>query len=390
VPKHSEGLKPPVDGAVAVCTADSGWEASNPDQVSSPGGDARHTAQARNTVVNLATGEAVRRRVMGAIDPGRVVQVARRVATGKTAGMTDEHVVRWLAENQARQSTIAGHVHERLDEDAVKALRAVRKALGLRPGPLLKLYDAQNRPSLDGFYQQPLPGGVRYAQHKLSSNPTTLAQASKKIPAHIVRRQTELVVPRGTRAVAEPTATAMHSVRETGHSLSQVRGMLQRAADPARAAEVGARAAKKLTLRGAAGAAAVGGGLTAITSAVAVARRQKTMAEASTDVAWSAGEAALSATATAAATVAVTPAVAASGSALAASSVVGTTALAAGVAVAAPVAVSLAVAAGVGYGVRRLRDVRAMDTPGKLGGEPSGEAPALHLWFASDFVTQIG
>src|SRR4051812_36777472 len=65
--------------------------------------------------VGVATGEATRRRVTDATDLKTVIEVARRVGCRQTQGLTDDQVLRWLAEKPGRLRTLGGHVFEHLD-----------------------------------------------------------------------------------------------------------------------------------------------------------------------------------------------------------------------------------------------------------------------------------
>jgi hypothetical protein len=306
--------------------------------------------EAGQTGVGVAGGQVARRGLTDVTDLRAVVDVARRVGSRQTQGMTDEQVLRWLAEKPGRMRTLGGHVFERLDAGDMEKLT---KLTGGRT-PLLRLYPAHNRPGLDGAYIGARKAGKAcYAQHKLSENPEMLKKAASKANVR-VRGKTELVVGRGTK-VNGKTAEGLKGVREAGRSVKGVNAMVQKAADPQKVKAVGAKAAEKLTAKAAVGGALIGAGISVASDIRGVVCGERTKEEAAENAAWAAGEAALCTLGTAGATAASASTIAAGTAALAGSSVAGTTALAAGLATLGPVGLGIGASLGVGYGVKRLR-----------------------------------
>lgn len=317
--------------------------------------------EAATTVIGVAGGEAARRAIVDAVDRKKVIEVACRVATKKTAGMTDAQVMQFVIENDGFRKSLAGHLHEQLDAEDLKHIYELRKTLRMSEGRFLKLYAEHNRKGLDGAYKGALKkGDALFAQHKASANPNQVRKAADKV-GKSVRGKTEVVVPRGVKKNLKASdVKGLKGVRESGRSLKTLNGMVERAADPKKLTDAGTKAAGRLTLKAGAGAAAFGAGLSIACDANKVRKGEMTKAQAAENAAWAGGEAALCTAATAGVTMAAAPTLAAGTAALAASTAAGTTAMAAGLATLGPVGLGIGVGIGIGFGVKKVRQrVRA-------------------------------
>ncbi len=312
--------------------------------------------EAAVTAVGIAGGEAARRAAFDALDRNKVIDVARRVATKKTAGMTDAQVVHFIADNAGFRKSLAGHLHEVLDAEDLKFIYDLRSKCGLSEGRFLQLYAEHNRKGLDGAYKGATKAGeALFAQHKLTENPAQMRKAASKVGPRL-RGKTELVVGRGMKdKAAEQAAKGLKGVRETGRSVAEINGIVQKAADPKRATRAGTKAAGQLTLKAGAGAAALGAGVSVACDVNKVRKGELTISEATENAAWAGGEAALCTAAAAGATMAAAPAIAAGTAALAASTAAGTTAMAAGLVALGPVGVGIGASICIGVGVKKAR-----------------------------------
>lgn len=203
----------------------------------------------------------------GCVDRETVVRAARRVASRQTNGMTEEQVLRWVLEKPGRSRMLGGHVHEMLDAADLKQLA---KLTGGRTRTLA-LYDAHNRPGLDGAYgtaarkagkngaKKGTAGTAKqgakraankpaFAQHKLSENPEGIASAAKKVHPRL-RGKTEAVVGRGSKKAAQTAVDGKMRIRETGRSVKDINRVLEAAADPKRVNDIGKKAAGRLGAR---------------------------------------------------------------------------------------------------------------------------------------------
>ena len=305
------------------------------------------------SVVGLAGGEMARRGITDALGREKVIAVARRVASRKTAGMSEAEVLAFIGQNDGFRRTLAGHLHEQLDAADLKRIFELRKRLGLK-GSWIKLYPEANRAGIDACRKGARKAGQAcFSQHKLSENPAYLKEAASKA-GKSVRGKTELVVGRGVK-VSERTSHGLKSVREASRWVGEIRGLVEKAADPAKANAVGAEAAKKLTAKAGVGAAVLGAGASVAFDIRAAKRGEKTAGEVAENAAWAGSEAAASTLATAGATAAAAPAIAMGTTALAGSSIAGTTAMAAGLTTLGPIGLGIGVGIGVSYGVRRIR-----------------------------------
>lgn len=356
-PSH-EDLRRVIDEAEQVLAREAAQQGRREEGASgnpsvSEGPKARGRTRAREgavTAAGLAGGETARRAVKDAVGLKEVVEVAKRVGSRQTKGMTDEQVLRWLAEKPGRLRTLGGHLFEHLDS---KDLERLSKMTGGKT-PVLKLYGAHNRPGLDGAYQGVRKaGGARFAQHKLSENEQLLKKAAEKTNAR-VRGKTELVVGRGTK-VKPSTTEGLKGARQAGRSVKDVNGMIQTAADPSKVTKAGTQAAQKLTLRASGGAVALGAGISVACDIKGLVEGEKTVGEAAENAAWAAGEAALCTAGTAAVTAGAAPTIAAGTAFLAGSAATGTTAMAAGLATLGPIGLGVGVGIGIGWGVKKVR-----------------------------------
>ena len=310
--------------------------------------------EAAQTAVGIAGGEVGRRTVVDAIDRKKVIDVARHVASKKCKEMTDAQVLQFVCENEGFRKSLAGHLHEQLDAADLKKIYELRKQLHMSEGRWLKLYAEHNRKGLDGAYKGARKAGdACFTQHKLSENPQQLKKAASKVNAR-VRGKTELVVGRGTKVDAK-TAKGLKGVREAGRSVKDVRGIVEKAADPTKVTRAGTQAAQKLTLKAGAGAALIGAGLSVATDVSKLRKGEISGGEVAENAAWAGGEAAICTLATAGVTAAAAPTIAAGTAALAASSVAGTTAMAAGLATLGPIGLGIGIGIGIGFGVKKLR-----------------------------------
>ena len=280
--------------------------------------------------------------------------MARHVARTKTKGMTDGQVLGFIAENDGFRKSLAGHLHEALDAEELRAIYELRRRLHIGEGRWLKLYAEHNRKGLDGVYMGAIKDGeARFAQHKLTSNPQQLKKAAAKT-SKAVRADTELVVARGTK-VDPGTAKGLHGVRQTGNTAKGIRGMVENAADPEKVLQTGADAAARLTAGMAGRAFGAGAAISVALDVNKLRKGELSVDEVAENAAWAGSEAAVGALASAAVTAVAAETIAAGTAALAASSVAGTTAAAAGLAVLGPVALGVGACVIVGFGFKRMR-----------------------------------
>ena len=342
--------------AAAQAAASNGRADKPPSNDAGDRTEGSNVRQASQVALDLAGGQVAARKAIGAMDRAKVIDVTRRVASRKTRGMTDAQVIEYLANNDGLRDTISGHLFERLDADDLKWLYDMRKRFRLPEGRFLELASEHNRKGIDGVYKGARKkGSAVFAQHKLSESSQQVRNAARKAPKG-VRAKTEVVVPRGAKKKISKAATeGVKSLRESGHSVKGVRGMVEKAADPGKATQAGAAAAKNLTLKAGAGAAVLGAGMSVAFDANKVRKGELSVAEAAENAAWAGGEAALCTAATGAATVATAPAIAAGTTALAGSALAGTTAMAAGLATLGPLGVGIGVGIGVGFAVKKVR-----------------------------------
>jgi hypothetical protein len=310
--------------------------------------------------IGLIGGEVGRRAIKDAIDRKSVVDAARRVASRQSVGFSDEQVLNWLLEKPGRIKMLGGHLHEMLD---AKDLKQLAKLTGGRTR-VLELYPAHNRPGLDGVYKEATRAGkkavtngakpAKLAQHKLSGNKQAIKAAADKVCPQ-VRGKTEAVVARGTKKVAKEAVGDKMRVREAGRSLRDIHTMLERAADPAKVADIGKQSAAKLGAGAIGGAAGLSVGLSIAGDVKGLVTGEKSLGEAAENAAWAAGESAATATASVLLTAAAAESIAVGVTVLAGSSVAGTTLMAAGLATLGPIGLGIGCGIAIGFGVRKVR-----------------------------------
>ena len=166
-------------------TEPSGSKASNNGKLPGKGANA----------VGTAAGVAAGRRAVDAASRKEVIKVARRVASRKTADMTDTEVLLFLAGNKKfREVTLPGHLHEFLDAKDFATISNLKTRLGLKPSRILKLASDPCRPGIDGTYKGARKvGSAVHAQHKLTESRHQMKNAAVKVDKR-VRGKTELVV----------------------------------------------------------------------------------------------------------------------------------------------------------------------------------------------------
>jgi hypothetical protein len=335
--------------------------------------------EATTTGVGVAGGEVARRAVEDAMDRQKVIDVMRRVATKKTAGLSDEQVLRWAMEKPGRLRTLSGHLHEVLDADDLAYLS---KLTGGRTR-VLTLWVTHNHKGTDGVYRagakatknaaakgakastkRAAAKGTKaaakkakptFAQHKLSENPQAIRSAAKKVSPQ-VRGKTEVVVGRGAKKTAEKAVSGKMRVREAGRSVKDINRMLEKAADPNKVTKAGKQAATRMSAKAVGGSAGLSVAVSLACDAKGLYKGEKSKGEVTENAAWAAGEGALVTAATAAATAAAAPSVAAGVAALTGSAVAGTTAMAGGLALMGPVGIGIGCGIGIGFGVKKLRN----------------------------------
>lgn len=311
------------------------------------------TREVAVTGAGAVVGESARRAVVDAIDRKKVIDVARHVASSKTKGMTDGQVLEFIASNDGFRKSLGGHLHEALDAADLKQIYDLRKTLGMSEGRWLKLYAEHNRKGLDGAYKGARKAGdAVFAQHKLSDNPQQLKKAAEKV-GKTVRGKTELVVARGTNV--DGVTEGLKGSRQVGRTLKQINGMVEKAADPKKVTDIGAKSAQKLSLKAGAASAGIGVGISVACDANRLRKGEIALAEAAENAAWAGGEAAACTLAAAGATAAAAPAIAAGTAALAASTAAGTTVAAAGLAALGPVGLGIGISIGIGIGIKKVR-----------------------------------
>lgn len=311
--------------------------------------------EAAVTLAGTAGGLTAGRAASDALARKKVIEVAKRVASRKTAGMSDQQVLEFLQANEGFRRSLVGHLHEQLDAEALKRIYEARKRLGLPEGWYVELYSKHNNTARDGVVKGARNGRALFLEYKASQNPQQMRKAASKA-ARGSRAKTGLVAPRGVKKTLSTRDVAgLKDVRDAGLSLKQMQAMVDKAANPAKVTQAGTKAAGQLTLRASAGAALLGAGISAACDANKVRKGEMTPAEAAENAAWAGGEATACTVAAAGATVAAAPTLAAGATILAGSSVAGTTALAAGLTVLGPIGVGIGTSLAVGYGVKKLR-----------------------------------
>lgn len=345
------------DGASGTQTAQGPSPTESAGETTGP--SRSHTREATQTAVGVAGGEVARSAIATAVDCSKLIAAARHVATRQTKGASDADVLQLIAGNDRFRESLAGHLHEHFDAEDLKRIYDIRKKLRMSEGRFLKLYPEHNHKGLDGFYT----GGVRtkkatqacFANHKFSTKPQQLKKAAANVDVR-VRGKTDLVVARGVKKnVAAKTSQGLKGVRETGRSVKDIRGIVEKAADPAKASQVGAKAAKNLSAKAGGGAALAGAGISILCDINKVRKGELRGRQLAENAGWAAGEAAVCTFASAGVTLAAAPGIAAGTAALAGSTAAGTTAMAAGLVTLGPAGLGVGVGIGVGYGVKKLR-----------------------------------
>ena len=317
--------------------------------------------------VGTAAGVAAGRRAVDAASRKEVIKVARRVASRKTAGMTDTEVLRFLAGNKKfREVTLPGHLHEFLDAKDFATISNLRTRLGLKPSRILELASDPCRPGIDGTYKGARKvGSAIHAQHKLTDSRHQMKNAAVKVDKR-VRGKTELVIGRGSGKQAKGDAVAgLKSVREAGRSVKDVKKLVEKAADPRRVQEVGNKAAAQIGVKAVGGSAIIGAGLSV---ALDLKKRHKgeiTNREMLENAAWCGAESGASTLVTAVAVAATADAMAGGVAILAGSSIAGTTTMAAGLAVLGPVGIGIGAGLVIGFAANKLRKELKKETQGR-------------------------
>jgi len=312
------------------------------------------TRRAYLQVIDLALSAVAANGIRRILDTQTVIKVARHVASKKTRNLTDAQVLEFIADNHSFRRSLGGHLFEALDEQNLKTIHNLRKQLGLSEGRFLKLYPEHNRRGLDGVYKGAVRAGEPlFAQHKASANINQLRKAAAKT-GKSVRAKTELVILRDVH-VGLNEIKGLKRVRHAGPSMTELRAMIDHAADPGAVRRTGAAAVEKFTLKCSVGAAALSGGMSFVLDLRHVRRGEMTAAAAVENALWNGAEAALSTAATGAVTVCTTPLLAAGVSILVESTWIGTTAAAAGLATAGPAVLVIGTGLAVGYGVQQTR-----------------------------------
>lgn len=318
-----------------------------------------HIREATQTAAGVAGGEAARRGIASAVDRSKLIAVARHVATRQTEGASDAEVLKLIASNDCFRKSLACHLHKYLDAEDLKSIYDLRKTLGMSEGRFLKLYATHNYPGLDGFYT----GGARtnkatqacFTSHKLSENPQRLKQAAANVDFR-VRGKTELVVARGVKKnVAAKTSQGLKGVRETGRSVKDIHSIIEKAAEPAKASQVGPEAATNITAKASGSAALASAGISILCDINKVYKGELRLRQLAENAAWAGSEAGACTFVVASVTQAAAPGIAACATALAGSTLAGTTTMAAGLRTLGPAGLGIGVGIGVSYGVKKLR-----------------------------------